>query len=355
MSLRLARPAVFAAAALAYATALLAAVWSDAMPALADSSPGASSLVSPAGPVGAGTPTATGDARYYVSSVVAVEPSAPGLTVTVADGGAVTLENRTGREVVVLGYADEPYLRFTDTGMVLRNRAALTTALVAGRTPGPTAAADGTPRVTWEHVSHDPRFTWTDVRARWAATERPPVVQQDEHARHRVFDWALNVTVGGQPTLVRGAVDWIGTPATSAEGTITWGVTGAALAVTLGALMLAVLRRRRSRRRRALATGTTGSGTGRGTTGRGTTGSAGPAGTGGTGGTTGTAGVRAPSAPQLAHSVRPARSPYLDGPSGSAPATTYESSLFTPRQHADAPYAEVLAEPAPTRRSRRSR
>ena len=335
MSLRLARPAVFAAAALAYATALLAAVWSDAMPALADSSPGASSLVSPAGPVGAGTPTATGDARYYVSSVVAVEPSAPGLTVTVAEGGAVTLENRTGREVVVLGYADEPYLRFTDTGMVLRNSAALTTALVAGRTPGPTAAADGTPRVTWEHVSHDPRFTWTDVRARWAATERPPVVQQDEHARHRVFDWALNVTVGGQPTLVRGAVDWIGTPAPSAEGTITWGVTGAALVVTLGALMLAVLGRRRSRRRRALATGS--------------------AGAAGTGGTTGSAGVPAPSAPQLAYSGRPARSPYANGPAGSAPATPYESSLFTPRQHADAPYAEVLAEPAPTRRSRRSR
>ena len=352
MTLRLARPAVLVAAALAYAAALLA-VSSGMLPAAADPSgasvaPGASVVPGAAEASAPAAAPVTGDARYYRSSVVAVEPAAPGLDVTVAAGGAVTLTNGTGREVVVLGYAGEPYLRFTDSGMVLRNSASLTTALVAGRTPGRTTAADGSPLVTWEHVSHEPRFTWTDVRARWSADERPPVVARDEHARHRVFDWALDVTVGDQPTLVRGAVDWIGVPVARAEDPTTWAVGAAAGTVTVGVLALALLRRRRGRRRaqaeaEAAALRSEAAATAAATA------------------ATGHASVGAPA---LVLSGRPAagrpaggRSPYEAGRFGTHPdgRSPYENSLFIDRSSASTPSAEVLADPAPTRRSRRSR
>jgi len=199
------------------------------------------------GPV---SPAPSSDARYYRSSVLTVTPPAAGLDVVVAAGGAVTVTNRTGRDVVVLGYAGEPYLRLTASGMVLRNRDALTTALVAGRVPGRTAGAGGTPRVDWEHVSHEPAVTWADARVTWSGAARPPVVGQDEHAAHRVFDWALQLTVDGRPTVVHGAVDWTGIPAPAPDDRLPWGLVGAVLAVTLVAVGLLLRRTRAARGRR---------------------------------------------------------------------------------------------------------
>jgi hypothetical protein len=231
----LARPTILVGAALAYVAALVLAVMFGVPAASADSAPAGQQ---------------PGDARYYRSSVLAVQPEVPGLTVSVGEAGQVTLVNLTGQEVVVPGYAGEPFLRITGGRMVLRNRAALTTALTEGRTPGPTTGPDGEPLLEWEHLSHDGRFTWADVRTTWSAPERPPVVRQDEHAEHRVVDWALDLSVGEQPVVVRGAVDWIGTPRADRDEVIGWTAVGVVLAGTL--LALAV---RRSRHRRRVVRG----------------------------------------------------------------------------------------------------
>jgi len=231
MHLRLAPPAFLAVAAAAYAAAALAAVSFTASAASADATVAA---------------LTAGDATYYRSTVTAVEPAAPGLTVTLTGGGdSITVENRTGRQVVVLGYAGEPFLRFDGTH-VERNALSLTAALTTGRTP-PT----GDPRTTppaWQHVAHQPVFAWRDDRVRWTGPGRPPVVDRDEHARQRVLDWAVPLTVGGTSTLVRGTVDWVGTPVPPAadDDTLLWSGVAVVVAVVLGALALVTVRRLRA-------------------------------------------------------------------------------------------------------------
>lgn len=201
-------------------------------------------LVVSAGPASAGTaPERAPDAQYYRSSVISVEPAASGLKVTVlADGQSVTLENRSGKEVVVLGYAGEPYLRFTGKG-VDENTSALSSQLNADQAP----QVEQHKSVTWTHRTDELRYSWRDFRVQWTTQQRPPIVAQDEHAQHRVFDWALPLTVAGQPALVRGAVDWLGTPR---FGTGTFVLVGAGALVVLGASAGVWFSRRRAGGRR---------------------------------------------------------------------------------------------------------
>jgi hypothetical protein len=61
-------------------------------------------------------------ASNYQTRILSVQPVVPGLTVEVADAGArLRVRNHTGREVTVLGYAGEPYLRVGPAG-VFENR-----------------------------------------------------------------------------------------------------------------------------------------------------------------------------------------------------------------------------------------
>ena len=52
------------------------------------------------------------DPTNYRTRILAVEPAVSGLSVEVVDAGArLRVRNTTGREVIVFGYASEPYLR----------------------------------------------------------------------------------------------------------------------------------------------------------------------------------------------------------------------------------------------------
>ena len=42
--------------------------------------------------------------------------------------------------------------------------------------------------------------------------QRPPVVAGDPHHPHRVFDWAMQLTVNGRLTTVHGSLTWVGEP-----------------------------------------------------------------------------------------------------------------------------------------------
>src|SRR5262249_40775194 len=77
--------------------------------------------------------------------------------------------------------------------------------------PSPSAVGPG--RAVWRHVSTAPTFTWHDHRIHWMTQQRPPVVAADPHHPHRVFDWAMQLTVGGRLTTVRGSLIWVGGPA----------------------------------------------------------------------------------------------------------------------------------------------
>ncbi len=59
-----------------------------------------------------------GPAQGYTSSITSVSPQVQGLEVAVVAGDHLRLTNRTGQVVTILGYEQEPYLRFADGGGV---------------------------------------------------------------------------------------------------------------------------------------------------------------------------------------------------------------------------------------------
>jgi hypothetical protein len=209
------------------ASCMLAAVlgvWWMASPALAHSRP-------------------VPDSNNYRSTITAIQPSVPGLAlaVTRADG-ALTLTNHTGKTVVVIGYAGEAYLRITPTG-VDENVASLSSWL-NGRLPRPPAQANQqVPR--WRHVSDQPTFTWHDYRTHWMGQQRPPVVAADPHHPHKVLDWTVPLTVGGEPVTVKGSLNWIGLTGLSTFAIALIAVAGTA-GVALAVVMAIAVRKQRA-------------------------------------------------------------------------------------------------------------
>ena len=122
-----------------------------------------------------------GAARGYTSTVKTVAPRLDGLTVQVLQGDdQLDLRNNTGRELVVEGYEDEPYLRFGADGGVFRNANSPATYLNEERYGGvdvpASASKTATPR--WERVSRGNSYNWHDHRIHWMSTIDPPKVRE---------------------------------------------------------------------------------------------------------------------------------------------------------------------------------
>ena len=158
------------------------------------------------------------DSSYYRSAITAIEPSTPGLVLTVTKAGeSLTLTNHSGKTVVVIGYAGEDYLRITQTG-VDENIASLSSSLNGSLIIEGLPQKQGQPnqqRPKWRHVSDQPAFTWHDHRIHWMAQQRPAVVAADPHHAHKVFDWKIPLTVNGAPVTVNGELVWKGIPGLS--------------------------------------------------------------------------------------------------------------------------------------------
>jgi hypothetical protein len=190
------------------------------------------------------------DRPYYVASVTGIEPAVPGLAVVVHGGGeSITLTNRTGSTVKVIGYSGEDYLRITPI-RVDENSNSLTAVLNSsdgGRAGLPKKFADPAQAkalpVKWHQVGTTNTVTWHDYRTRWNAGERPPIVREQPHSRHQVFAWAIQLSVNNRPALVRGDVTWTGSPRFGSPALVALVVGG--LAVALAVLVAVITIRRR--------------------------------------------------------------------------------------------------------------
>ena len=119
--------------------------------------------------VGAGaTPVAAhtvggAQASNYQTRIRAIEPAVAGLRVEVVDAGTrLRLRNPTGLEVVVLGYAGEPYLRVGPAGVFENRRSPATYRNRVRIAPAP-------PRPTPIRPRHRSGGAWTEV-TRWPGT-----------------------------------------------------------------------------------------------------------------------------------------------------------------------------------------
>ena len=190
------------------------------------------------------------DEQYYRSTITSVTPEVSGLEFSLQQNGeSITLTNHTGQTVIVLGYTGEDYLRITPTGVdenINSLSSFLNGSLIISGLPQELGQGAQQKPPQWKHVSNTPSYTWHDHRMHWMAQQRPPVVAANPRVPHTVFDWSMNLTVGGDPVVVKGTLRWIGAPPVSGK-TIAFMVTIGTVAIAVGGLLaLRVGMRRRA-------------------------------------------------------------------------------------------------------------
>ena len=152
--------------------------------------------------------------RNYQTRVLRVRPAVANLELRAVDVGArLELENRTGRDMLVLGYDDEPYLRVGPDG-VFENRRSPATYL--NRThrnpPPPPARADPSAAPVWRKISDEPIARWHDHRVHWMGRDDPPAVRRDPNRTQVIQRWTLTVRQGATTITATGDVRWVPGP-----------------------------------------------------------------------------------------------------------------------------------------------
>ncbi|HEY8218031.1 MAG TPA: hypothetical protein VIH82_12925 [Acidimicrobiia bacterium] len=171
----------------------------------------------------------------YETVITGMEPAVPGLIVRSVDlGDRLELTNHTGRDVVVLGYDDEPYLRVGPRGVFENTRSPATyvNRTLRGTTPVPDRADPEAPP-EWRRIGDEPVARWHDHRSHWTARRDAPAVRSDPDHRHVVQRFGIELRDGRRLVAVTGEIRWV--PATSAW---LW----LALAFVLAAFVVAVSR-----------------------------------------------------------------------------------------------------------------
>lgn len=209
-------------------------------------------LVAVAALAGAPAAWAHGGTRStgYVSTFSNLQPLVLGVTVNVfGSNNTMNLSNYSGKNIVVLGRAGEPYLRFTPGG-VQENMRSPTTYLNHSQ---PVPAASGSAVMPkWRKVSNGTGYAWHDHRIVWTGSSPPPVVTTAPDTSHLIFRWAIPATADGKRFLIKGFLGWAPPPEKPGESSRWWIVAAAAGASAIVATALALGSRARRARRRAL-------------------------------------------------------------------------------------------------------
>ncbi|MEX0658296.1 MAG: hypothetical protein WD080_04105 [Egibacteraceae bacterium] len=152
------------------------------------------------------------DATNYDSHVTEV-PDIEDVQWRVYGGDEVLwVDNRSGEEIVVEGYADEPYLRIGPDGVWENGNSPATYVNRErfGQVPVPESAdPDASP--DWVQVSDQPRFAWHDHRIHFMGTGLHPRVT-DVGARTQLQEWGVPVSVDGRDMEVLGELVWVPGP-----------------------------------------------------------------------------------------------------------------------------------------------
>ncbi len=163
-------------------------------------------LVLLAGPAAA-DPAEPGDVR---SEVTAITPATDGVTAEVVGGDSfLRLRVEPGREVVVLGYADEPYLRVGADGTVEVNDRSPARWLNEDRQAAVELPADVDPGAppAWRVIGNDWEAAWHDHRIHRMGPGRP-----DPTAQEIGQDWQVRLTVDGRPVTIEGRYRYLSPP-----------------------------------------------------------------------------------------------------------------------------------------------
>jgi hypothetical protein len=150
----------------------------------------------------------------YESVLRSVTPAVPAVHVRMLDlGTKVELTNDGTREVVVLGYDEEPYLRVGPRG-VFENRRSPATYLNRSTTitNAPPKSADAQATPVWRRVSTGTTASWHDHRAHFMGGEDPPEVARHPDRRRVVDNWEIPMRVGSEDVTARGQLIYVPPP-----------------------------------------------------------------------------------------------------------------------------------------------
>ncbi len=126
-----------------------------------------------AGPASADPPGPT-DFRSEITGIV---PEISTATVEILGGDSfLLLTAESGTEVIVLGYEDEPYLRFDPDGVVYANQLSQATYLNEDRYGDAEVPlkVDADAEPVWEEVGSGGAYAWHDHRIHWMLESDPP-------------------------------------------------------------------------------------------------------------------------------------------------------------------------------------
>lgn len=170
------------------------------------------------------------DATNYDSRVT-LAPPLDGVTWQVYGGDELLwLENESDTELLVYGYADEPYLRIGPGG-VSENRNSEATYLNRDRLAQVDVpeSVDPDAEPDWVRLSSEPRFAWHDHRIHFMGVGVHPRVT-DLGERTHIMDWTVPFSLDGEDFELAGELEWV-------PGPSPWPWLALGLAVTLPALV----------------------------------------------------------------------------------------------------------------------
>jgi hypothetical protein len=197
-------------------------------------------------PAAAAHPRAKGYARGFQSKILSVRPEVVGLDIRVVDADdRLRVSNKSGAELVVFGYDNEPYLRIGPNG-VYRNERSPAAYLNRDRFARVSVPLEADPGATpeWRHVSPRPAWQWHDHRIQWMGAGPPAQVRNAPKQTHAIFSWNVPGRLGVEPFSVTGRLDYVppSKGRTSAALVAAVVITGVAAVLAL-ALMLVRMRR----------------------------------------------------------------------------------------------------------------
>ncbi len=183
-----------------------------------------------------------GAARGFRSTVTGIEPAVEGLDVRILDSDdRISVTNGTGETLIVLGYGQEPYLKFED-GAIYENANSASRYLNKDRYGAQAAPADldlDAPP-DWKRIADGNTYDWHDHRIHWMSSTDPKVVRDDRSSEHHVLDWTVPVEVGGAAAKVNGRLDY----SPPSDSRSVWLFGGVGLLILAGVAAAVVLRRR---------------------------------------------------------------------------------------------------------------
>jgi hypothetical protein len=171
-------------------------------------------VVGKAGPAQAHVVGIGGRASNYRTDVLDVTPPTPGLTVRVLEAGnQLELTNRSDREVVVLGYRSEPYLRVGPAGVYENKRSPSAYANRFANAPSRIPAdLDPAAPPQWRRIRDQPDAVWHDHRSHWSGPDPPAVTADRDHRQVIVPNWQIPLRLGQRTALIEGDIVWVPGP-----------------------------------------------------------------------------------------------------------------------------------------------